>query len=367
MNIKMREHELKMLDKWAMIKEKPLIIAGPCSAESENQIINTAYRLSRISDVSIFRAGIWKPRTRPNSFEGVGKEGLKWLQRVKKETGMPTATEVANANHVYEALKYGIDVLWIGARTSVNPFSVQEIADALYGVDIPILVKNPVSPDINSWIGAIERVAQSGIKRLGAIHRGFSTIEKSPYRNAPKWEIPVELKRLMPEIPVFCDPSHIAGNREPIAELSQIALDLAMEGLMIETHMDPDNAISDAKQQVTPDTLETILTRLIIRRPEGDGTNGQDILKMLRQEIDQVDWALIELLQRRTEIATKMGDYKKAHNMTILQVNRWQELLKNRLEKARNLGIDEKMVKEIYQILHKQSFKIQSDLLNRKD
>ncbi len=367
MNIKMRERDSGALDQWATLKEKPLIIAGPCSAESEEQVMGTAFKLSRISDVAIFRAGIWKPRTRPNAFEGVGKKGLHWLQRVKKETGLPTAIEVANAHHVYEALKYGIDVLWIGARTSVNPFSVQEIANALQGVDVPVLVKNPINPDINSWIGALERIAQAGIKRLGAIHRGFSTIEKSPYRNAPKWEIPVELKRLMPEIPIICDPSHIAGNRDAIAELSQNALDLAMEGLMIESHIDPDNAVSDARQQITPDSLAAILSNLTIRRPEGDGTNGAEILNMLRREIDEVDWALLEILQRRTEITTKMGHYKKSHNMTILQVNRWQELLENRLQKARNLGIDEKMVKDIYQLLHKQSFKIQSDLLNKSD
>jgi len=362
----MRERDSKALDQWDKLKEKPLIIAGPCSAESEEQIMSTAYKLSNISDVVIFRAGIWKPRTRPNGFEGIGKKGLHWLQRVKNETGLPTAIEVANANHVYEALKYGIDVLWVGARTSVNPFSVQEIANALHGVDIPVFVKNPVNPDINSWVGALERIAQSGIKRLGAIHRGFSTIEKTPFRNAPKWEIPIELKRLMPDIPIICDPSHIAGNRDAIAELSQNALDLAMEGLMIESHIDPDNAISDARQQITPESLEAILGALTVRRPEGDEKSGTEILDLMRREIDEIDWALLEILQRRAEIATKMGHHKKSHNMTILQVNRWQELLENRLQNARNLGIDEKMVKEIYQLLHKQSFRIQSELLNKK-
>jgi len=352
---------------WPVDAQTPLIVAGPCSAESEEQLLGTARQLAKIPEVTLFRAGIWKPRTRPNGFEGVGREGLGWLQTVKQETGLATAVEVANAHHVYEALKYGIDVLWIGARTSVNPFSVKEIAGALAGVDIPVLVKNPVNPDINSWIGALERIAQAGIKRLAAVHRGFSTIEKSPFRNAPKWELPVELMRLMPEIPVICDPSHIAGNRDAVAELSQIAIDLAMNGLMIECHIEPDKALSDAKQQIKPETLQTIIKALKFRKPEGNGFNGIDVLNMLRREMDEVDQALLEILARRFDIAAKIGLYKKSHNMTILQVHRWQETILDRIRKGKTYGLDETMVKKIWEILHQQSFQIQSDLLNKAD
>ena len=335
---------------WPFDSQKPLIIAGPCSAESEEQLLGTARQLSQIPEVSLFRAGIWKPRTRPNGFEGVGREGLGWLQTVKQQTGLPTAV-----------------VVWIGARTSVNPFSIKEIAGALAGVDIPVLVKNPVNPDINSWIGALERITQAGIKRLAAVHRGFSTIEKTPFRNAPKWELPVELMRLMPEIPVICDPSHIAGNRDAVAELSQIALDLAMSGLMIESHIEPDKALSDAQQQIKPETLHSIIKALKFRKPEGNGYNGIDVLNMLRREMDEVDQALLEILARRFDIAAKIGLYKKSHNMTILQVHRWQETVLDRIRKGKTYGLDETMVKNIWEILHKQSFQIQSDLLNRTD
>ncbi len=365
--MKMHTHQpsLDLNVDWMPGNEKPLIIAGPCSAETESQVMKTADKLAKIPGVSIFRAGIWKPRTRPNGFEGVGVKGLQWLKNVKSRTGLQTAVEVANVHHVEEALKYEIDVLWIGARTSVNPFSVQEIATALQGVDIPVLIKNPINPDINSWLGALERIYQAGIKKIGAIHRGFSTFEKTPYRNAPKWEIPVELKRQVPEIPIICDPSHIGGKRNLIAELSQNALDLAMQGLMIECHIDPDSALSDASQQIKPDVLKSILGELKFRKPEGNGMNGEEILNMLRMEIDSADTALLEILLRRTEIASKIGEYKKSHNMTILQLHRWQYLLEDRLEQARKLGVDEKLVKEIYQLLHNRALKIQSDLLNK--
>ena len=342
----------------------PLIIAGPCSAESESQVLSTARQLAKIPDVKIFRAGVWKPRTRPNGFEGVGVKGLGWLQKMKTETGLEAAVEVANALHVEQALNHNIDYLWIGARTTVNPFSVQEIANALKGVEIPVLVKNPVNPDINAWMGALERVSQAGIKVLMAVHRGFSTFEKTPYRNAPKWEIPIELKRQMPEIPIISDPSHIGGNRNTIAELSQKAMDLAMDGLMIECHLNPDAALSDATQQITPDSLDDILKNLIIRKPEGNGLNGQHTLERLRDEMDSADIALLEAIKKRIEITSKLGDFKKSHNMTILQVNRWQEVLENRLKQAHHLGLDEKLIKDIYQILHSQSVKIQSELLN---
>lgn len=343
----------------------PLIIAGPCSAESEAQVLTTARLLAKIQAVKIFRAGVWKPRTRPNGFEGVGIEGLVWLQKIKEETGLDTAVEVATSSHVEEALKHNIDYLWIGARTSVNPFSVQEIANALRGVDVPVLVKNPVNPDINAWMGALERVSQVGIKKLLAVHRGFSTFEKTPYRNAPKWDIPIELKRQMPEIPIISDPSHIGGSRDTIAELSQKAMDLAMDGLMIECHFNPDAALSDAIQQVTPDSLDEILKNLIIRKPEGNGLNGQHTLESLREEMDTADDALLEAIGRRIRITKELGMYKKSHNMTILQVNRWQQVLEDRLRQAYHLGLDEKLVKDIYQILHNQSVKIQSELLNK--
>ena len=358
------EHKIHLNSDWLGRNESPLIIAGPCSAESEEQVLQIAQKLSKIKQVTIMRAGIWKQRTRPNGFEGIGVPGMQWLKRIKEETGLQIAIEVANAHHVYEALKYGIDVLWIGARTTVNPFPVQEIAVALQGVDVPVFVKNPINPDIKFWIGALERMAQAGVKRLGAIHRGFSTFEKTPYRNAPTWEIPIELKRLVPEIPLICDPSHIAGSRELIFEISQTALDLAMHGLMIESHIDPDNALSDAKQQVTPEALKNILGRLKYRKPSGNTTDPKEILNILRQEIDATDKQLIELIARRSEISGKIGQYKRNYNMTILQVNRWQQLLNERLKHAKRLGLDEKFVKDVYQMIHDRSIRIQSDLMN---
>lgn len=359
------EHKIHFNSDWLGRNGKPLIIAGPCSAESEEQVLQTARKLAKIHQITILRAGIWKPRTRPNGFEGIGIQGMQWLKKVKEETGLKIAIEVANAHHVYEALKHGIDVLWIGARTTVNPFSVQEIAIALQGVDVPVFVKNPINPDLQVWIGALERLAQVGVRRLGAIHRGFSTFEKTPYRNAPKWEIPIELKRLVPEIPLICDPSHISGNRELIFEVSQKALDLAMHGLMIESHIDPENALSDSKQQVRPEALKNILNKLKFRRPSGNTAEPEEILKMLRREIDVTDNQLIELISRRTEISRKIGQYKKDNNMTILQVNRWQQLLDDRLKHATRLGLDEDFVKDIYQILHNKSIKIQSELMNQ--
>jgi chorismate mutase len=347
--------------------DMPLIIAGPCSAESESQVMSTARQIAKINDVSIFRAGVWKPRTRPNGFEGVGFKGLAWLQMVKSETGLDIAIEVANSHHVEQALDHKIDYLWIGARTTVNPFSVQEIANALKGVDIPVMVKNPVNPDVKAWIGALERIIQAGIKKIYAIHRGFSTFEKTPYRNAPKWEIPIELKRQFPEIPIISDPSHISGNRDLIADLSQKAMDLAMDGLMIETHINPDAALSDAAQQITPDTLDDILRNLKIRKPEGNGLNGKHTLEYLREEMDTVDNLLLETIGKRIDLTKKLGTYKKNHNMTILQVNRWQQVLEDRLKQANYLGLDEKLVKDIYQLLHNQSVKIQGKMLNEDD
>jgi chorismate mutase len=351
--------------KWVPQNGRPLIIAGPCSAESEEQVLQTARELKKIPGVSVFRAGVWKPRTRPNAFEGIGVPALQWLKKVQKETGLLTAVEVANTNHVYEALKFGVDVLWVGARTTANPFSVQEVADALRGVDVPVWVKNPVNPDLQLWIGALERLNNAGITRLGAIHRGFSTYDKTPYRNAPKWDIPIELKRQIPDIPLICDPSHIAGTREYIRDLSQKALDLAMNGLMIETHINPAKALSDAAQQLRPAELQDLLNHLKFRKAGGDRPGAENLLTALRHEIDMADHQLMEIIGRRHEIVTQIARYKIDHNMTILQVNRWKDLLEDRLEQARQFGVDEEFVTEIFQLIHQASIKLQSKLMNQ--
>ena len=297
-----------------MSAERPLIIAGPCSAETEEQVMNTAVALSK-NGVPVFRAGIWKPRTKPGGFEGVGVDGLPWLQRVKAETGMFVGTEVATAKHIEEALNHGIDILWIGARTSANPFAMQEIADALQGVDIPVLVKNPVNPDIELWIGAMERLYNAGIRRLGAIHRGFSTYDKKIYRNLPQWNIPIELRRRYPNLPIICDPSHIGGKRELIAPLCQQAMDLGFDGLMIESHCNPDKAWSDAAQQLTPDILDYVIDTLVVR----DMKTETESLTTLRKQIDSTDNDLLELLAKRMRISREIGQYKKEHNIQVLQ------------------------------------------------
>lgn len=341
-----------------------VIISGPCSAETEEQVLQTAHGLKQIPEVTIFRAGVWKPRTRPNSFEGVGVQGLKWLQRVKKETGLATAIEVANARHVYEALKFGVDVLWVGARTSANPFSVQEIADALKGAEVPVFVKNPVNPDVELWIGALERLNNAGITQLGAILRGFTSQQKNGYRNDPKWPIAFELKRLVPEIPLICDPSHIAGKTEYLGHLSQKALDLNMEGLMIETHPDPLNALSDAKQQIRPAQLAELLAKLKPRNSNSVPATPGDPLQQLRDENNAVDYEILEALARRLEIIKQIGEYKKSKNMTIFQPNRWRQVVEDRVEKGESLGLDENFVKDIYQLIHNYSVKTQTEIIN---
>ncbi len=344
------------------LTERPFVISGPCSAESEEQLLKTALALKEIPAVRVFRAGIWKPRTRPNSFEGVGVKGLKWLKNVKEKTGLATAVEVANQSHVFEALKFGVDVLWIGARTTANPFSVQEIANALQGVDVPVWVKNPVNPDLQLWIGALERLNNAGIHRLGAIHRGFTTHERTPYRNAPKWQIPIELKRLVPDIPLICDPSHIAGSSQFLQELSQKALDLTMTGLMIETHPNPENALSDAKQQILPSALRELLQNLKMR--SNDESLSDDILAGLRRESNAVDYELLEILSRRMDVVRRIGEYKKERNLAILQVQRWKEVIEDRLETGDMLGLEKKFVKDIYEILHSYAIKLQSAVMN---
>ena len=338
--------------------KRPLLIAGPCSAETEEQVMNTARSLAA-NGVRIFRAGIWKPRTKPGGFEGVGTEGLRWLKEVKTETGMYVATEVATAKHVFEALKYGVDILWIGARTSANPFAMQEIADALEGVDIPVLVKNPVNPDLDLWIGALQRIYNAGIRKLGAIHRGFSSYDKKIYRNLPQWHIPIELHRQIPDLPILCDPSHIGGKRELIAPISQQAMDLNFDGLIIESHCNPDKAWSDAAQQVTPDVLCLILNNLVIR----DMKQTTENLSNLRKQIDEIDNDLLELLAKRMRVSNEIGTYKKEHNMPILQEKRYDEILQKRVAQARELGMSEEFMKTVLVAIHEESVRHQMEVM----
>ena len=339
---------------------RPLVIAGPCSAETEEQVIETARSLAA-EGIRIYRAGLWKPRTKPGGFEGVGEKGIAWMQRVKRETGMYTATEVATRQHVETALKGGIDLLWIGARTAANPFAMQEIADALRGADVPVLVKNPVSPDLELWIGAIERIHNAGIRRLGAIHRGFTSIDKSLYRNHPMWAIPIELHRRLPSLPIFCDPSHIGGKRELIAPLSQQAMDLGFDGLIIEAHCTPDSAWSDKAQQVTPDALAYILRNLVIR----EQTTTTENLNELRAQIDKLDDQLLELLVRRMRVSRDIGQYKKEHDMPILQTQRYEELLARRAAQAVELGMDREFMRTVLQAIHEESVRQQMEVLGK--
>lgn len=340
--------------------KRPIVIAGPCSAETEEQVMETARQLAS-KGIKIFRAGIWKPRTKPGGFEGVGIEGLSWLKEVKKETGMYVSTEVATAKHVYEALKQNIDILWIGARTSANPFAVQEIADALKGVDIPVLIKNPVNPDLELWIGALERINNAGLKRLGAIHRGFSTYDKKIYRNLPQWHIPIELRRRLPNLPIFCDPSHIGGKRELIAPLSQQAMDLNFDGLIIESHCNPDCALSDASQQITPDILDYILNLLVIRK----GTQTTESLVELRKQIDECDNTLIDTLSKRMRISREIGTFKKEHNMTVLQTGRYDEIISKRGAQGEECGMDGEFMKTVFEAIHEESVRQQMEIINK--
>lgn len=340
--------------------KRPLVIAGPCSAETEEQVMETARQLAS-RGIKIFRAGIWKPRTKPGGFEGVGVEGLPWLKEVKQETGMYVATEVATAKHVFEALKAGIDILWIGARTTANPFAMQEIADALKGVDIPVLVKNPVNPDLELWIGALERINQAGLKRLAAIHRGFSSYDKKIYRNLPQWHIPIELRRRIPNLPILCDPSHIGGKRELVAPLCQQAMDLGFDGLIVESHCNPDKAWSDAAQQVTPDILDYILNLLVIRETNQSTEN----LNELRKQIDECDDELIQILGKRMRVAREIGTYKKEHDMTILQTGRYNEILEKRGSQGALCGMDADFIKKVFEAIHEESVRQQMEIINK--
>ena len=341
----------------------PLVIAGPCSAETEDQVLNIAHDL-KDTDVSVYRAGIWKPRTRPGMFEGVGAIGLKWLDKVKKETGLLTATEVANASHVKLALEYDIDVLWIGARSTVSPFIVQEIADALEGTDKIVLVKNPVNPDLALWLGGIERLYSANIKKLGVIHRGFSTYEKSKYRNNPEWQLPIELQNRFPDIPLICDPSHIAGRRDILQDISQTALDLNFDGLMIETHIDPDNAWSDAAQQITPSVLVKMMNDLKIRTLTSEEADYKNQLNTLRTQIDVIDHGLLETLGKRMKVAVSIGELKKKKNVAVLQTKRWNEILGNMILEGEKKGLSEEFVLRMFKAIHQESINNQEKVIN---
>jgi len=351
----------KAFDEWCNKGKQPLIISGPCSAETEEQVIETARQIDRLKKVSVFRAGVWKPRTRPHSFEGKGEEALLWLKRVQAETSLKTAVEVANPTHVELALKHGVDIFWLGARTVVNPFSVQEIAEALRGVDIPVMVKNPLNPDISLWIGALERINDAGINKLIAIHRGFDFFTKSIYRNTPMWEIPIELKRRLPKLPIIVDPSHIAGKRELLFDIAQKALDLDMNGLMIESHIDPHHALTDAAQQITPLKLGELLKNLVVRRQKGN-YDFQHKLEEYRSEIDKLDAELIEILARRFDMVDEIGKYKLDNNITIYQAKRWSNILQERLENGQDHGINKEFLLKILQLVHKESIHRQTSI-----
>ncbi|MCL6219906.1 bifunctional 3-deoxy-7-phosphoheptulonate synthase/chorismate mutase type II [Zunongwangia pacifica] len=343
--------------------DHPLVIAGPCSAETEEQVLKIAHQL-KDTDATVLRAGIWKPRTRPGNFEGVGALGLKWLQKAKEETGMLTTTEVANPHHVELALKHDIDILWIGARTTVSPFIIQEIADALKGTDKPVLIKNPVNPDLALWLGAVERMYTADIKNLGVIHRGFSSYEKSKYRNNPEWQIAIELQNKFPDLPLILDPSHIAGRRDIIFDLCQTALDLNFDGLMVETHWDPDNAWSDAKQQITPATLVQIMKDLKIRKEVSESEDYQNKLQNLRAKIDIADNQLIELLAKRMKISEDIGHVKKSQNVAILQTKRWNEILGKMVLEGEQHGLSEEFVLKLFKAVHQESINHQQAILD---
>lgn len=340
---------------------EPVIIAGPCSAETREQVIETAKQVSEIPGIQILRAGIWKPRTKPGNFEGIGEEALSWMQEAKELTGLPYAVEVANASHVEEALKHNADILWIGARTTVNPFSVQEIADSLKGVDIPMLIKNPINPDVDLWLGAFERMEKVGLTKLAAIHRGFSKFGETYYRNAPMWHIPIELRRLRPDLPIICDPSHICGKRDTIEDVSQYAANLDFNGLMIESHINPEEAWSDAKQQLNPKDLEHIVQNLIWR-----DNNGIQGLAELRDHINLIDDELLELLSKRMDVAEKIGQYKKSNNMAILQTNRWNDILEATIAKAKQKNLSESFITKYLDAVHIESIGRQNSIMSKE-
>jgi chorismate mutase len=357
--------QLESIHHWLPTQNKPLVISGPCSAETEQQVMMTAKQLAATGRVHALRAGIWKPRTRPGQFEGLGEVGLDWLVQAGKETGLPVTTEVATAAHVETCLKKGVNILWVGARTTVNPFSVQEIADALKGVDIPVMVKNPVNPDLELWIGALERLNKAGITKLAAIHRGFSSFDKGPFRNAPMWDMSIELKTRLPELDIICDPSHICGSRELIPFVAQKALDLDMAGLMIESHINPDAAWSDAKQQVTPGVLGKLIGDLVVRRPSVEDRTFKDTLSLLREQIDQLDDEIMQKFSARMKISEKIGQYKKENGVTILQVSRWEEIIHTRVAMGLAMGLQEEFTREMLKLVHHESIQVQTRVMNK--
>ncbi|MEP6513680.1 MAG: chorismate mutase, partial [Parafilimonas sp.] len=344
--------------------KRPLIISGPCSAETEQQVVETAIRLHKTGKVDMLRAGIWKPRTRPGGFEGIGTKGLAWMQKAKEITGLPFTVEVATAKQAEDALHFDTDVLWLGARTTVNPFSVQEVADALRGVDVPVLIKNPINPDIELWMGALERVAKAGIKQIGLIHRGFSSYGNTEYRNAPLWHLAIEMKLRNPELMMISDPSHICGRRDILHDVAQTAIDLDYDGLMIETHIDPDNAWSDAKQQITPEQLAELLGKIIWRRDDIPSDAYHAALEKLRQQINQLDDELMQILSQRMKIADKIGQYKKENNITILQTNRWNEILQRAFDKGEKFGLSKEFITKYFDAVHMESIYHQNKIMN---
>ncbi|MDY0198802.1 MAG: bifunctional 3-deoxy-7-phosphoheptulonate synthase/chorismate mutase type II [Tenuifilaceae bacterium] len=355
---------LPINDWFAKDFKHPLIIAGPCSAESREQVLSTAIAIANTGKVNALRAGVWKPRSRPGTFQGAGEPALEWLVEAKRETGLPIIIEVATPQHLETAMRYGVDMFWVGARTSSNPFSIDELASAMAGLDKPVLIKNPIHPDLELWLGSIERFAKAGVKKLGAIHRGFSPFQKSIYRNLPKWEIPIDLKTHIPNLPIICDPSHIAGKPGLIKEVSQKALDLSMDGLMIETHINPKLALSDAKQQVTPLQLVEILDGLLYRKASPSTLEFIDILESFREQIDSLDQQLLELLSQRMDIVKKIGEYKLKNNVAIMQLRRWEEMVNSRVEIGNALGLDERYVKNLLRLVHKESIQKQAEILS---
>ena len=353
---------------WGMFTDpRPSVVAGPCSAESEDQLMETAKGLKELG-INVFRAGIWKPRTHPGCFEGVGVPGLEWLQKVKRETGLKVAPEVASERHVYECLKYGVDLVWIGARTTANPFLVQEIADALKGTDIPVLVKNPVSPDIELWIGALERLNRAGVRKLGVIHRGFSTFDKIKYRNDPHWDIAIDLRSSFPELPFFVDPSHMGGSRDYLLEISQRSLDLGFEGLMIEAHNNPEVALSDSKQQLTPDGLKDLLhNQIVVRDADSDAKEWRENIDQLRAKIDVIDENILYALGSRVKISRQIGEYKKNNNIAIVQASRWDSLLAKVVERGQEYGLSEKLLTDVFNAIHEASVEIQNEIISDRN
>lgn len=359
--------DLVPLYEWGMFTEpRPSVVAGPCSAETEEQVLETAKGLRELG-INVFRAGIWKPRTHPGCFEGVGIPGLKWLQKVQKEYGLKVAVEVANEKHVYECLKHGVDVVWIGARTTANPFLVQEIADALAGSDVPVLVKNPVNPDLDLWIGALERLYGAGIRKLGVIHRGFSTFDKIRYRNDPHWDIAIELRSRFPKLPFFVDPSHMGGSRDYIQEISQRSLDLGFEGLMVEAHCNPSAALSDSKQQLTPEQLKDMLhNNIVVRDADSESKEWKENIYQLRAKIDVIDENILYALGSRMQISRRIGEYKKDNNVAIVQASRWDSILDKVIEKGHEYGLSEKFLKDVFNAIHEASVEVQNEVISDK-